>query len=81
MLSAWCIPCPDHMIVEHDQVAPLGPTPGECKFACGVGISLLRNNETWKNDEQMDVGPVDATNLQLLRNVLQEHDNFIVPWC
>ncbi|CAK9014582.1 unnamed protein product [Durusdinium trenchii] len=25
MLTAWCIPCPDHIIVEHDQVAPQGP--------------------------------------------------------
>ena len=25
LMSAWCIPCPDHIIVEHNQVAPLGP--------------------------------------------------------
>ena len=29
MLTAWCIPCPDHIIVEHDQVAPQGPTLGQ----------------------------------------------------
>eukprot|EP00435_Cladocopium_sp_Y103_P058969 s913_g20.t3 len=25
MLKDWCIPCPDHIIVEHDKVAPMGP--------------------------------------------------------
>jgi hypothetical protein len=29
MLKDWCIPCPDHIIVEHDKVAPMGPTLGD----------------------------------------------------
>ena len=37
LMSAWCIPCPDHIIVEHNQVAPLGPKPGFCKFD-GLGL-------------------------------------------
>ena len=81
-MSAWCIPCPDHIIVEHNQVAPLGPKPGFCRFhGLGVGISLLRNDETWEKLMEKWTRDQSMSPLFPPRNVLQEHDNFIVPWC
>ena len=28
MMTAWCIPCPDHIIIDHSLNEPNGPRPG-----------------------------------------------------
>lgn len=66
MLKDWCIPCPDHIIVEHDKVAPMGPTLGDFVTQ---GLSFC-----FKKDFPRLHGKF------IPRNILQETDNFIVPW-